>query len=101
MRDTETIEQAHHSPFTYTMSMDKGFTALQNHIFVGICDEDCCSLALDVLRAFMDGPLGLDVLTARTFAPSLKLLHQMEGREADLEALLQRFPEGMVRVLLK
>lgn len=30
-----TIEQAHHSPFTFTMSMDKGFTALQKYCWNG------------------------------------------------------------------
>lgn len=30
-----TIEQAHHSPFSYTMMMDKGFTALIKNLWMG------------------------------------------------------------------
>ena len=30
-----TIEQAHHAPFTYTMQMDKGFTALIKNLWAG------------------------------------------------------------------
>lgn len=58
------------------------FETLQDHVFVALCDVECCNMAVHVLERFMfDTPKGTAVLDAPTLVGSLMLLHQ--GSEDD------------------
>lgn len=51
--------------------------ALQDHVFVGLCDSDCFSVALELLRHLvLRLPEGFSILQAPTLSGSLLLLHQ-------------------------
>ena len=52
-------------------------SALQDHVFVGLCDSDCFSVALELLRHLvLRLPDGFLILQAPTLSGSLLLLHQ-------------------------
>ncbi len=52
-------------------------SALQDHVFVGLCDSDCFSVALELLRHLvLRLPEGFLILQAPTLSGSLLLLHQ-------------------------
>lgn len=52
-------------------------SSLQDHVFVGLCDADCCAAALELLRhCVLRLPDGVSILSAPTLQGSLLLLHQ-------------------------
>lgn len=71
----------------------EAFKALQNHLFVGLCDVECCSLAIDVLEAFIEAGLGADVVAAPPLEGTLVLLHRLPPGEfeAQCQAMVASF----------
>ena len=65
------------------------YKGLRDHIFVGICDTNCCAPALALLRLLVlclpsgSGEGGLDLLQAPTMQGSLFLLHCPQSGEAN------------------
>ncbi len=63
------------------------YKGLRDHIFVGICDSNCCATALALLRLLIlclpsgTGEGGLDLLQAPTMQGSLFLLHCPQSGE--------------------
>ena len=64
------------------------YKGLRDHIFVGICDSNCCAPALALLRLLIlclptgTGEGGLDLLQAPTMQGSLFLLHCPQSGES-------------------
>jgi hypothetical protein len=80
------------------------FKSLQDHLFVGVCDPDCCRLALEVLRnVVLYCPGGLSFLSAATLLGSLVLVHQPPSGQRDpvAETLVANWFDSIARVSQK
>ena len=79
---------SHASTLPTVFSILASYKGLRDHIFVGICDANCCAPALALLRLLIlclpsgTGEGGLDLLSAPTMQGSLFLLHCPQSGEA-------------------